>query len=249
MSDTAHFGNLAAEWWDPIGVSSVLFSYNRIRVPFVVEGLIATDVIPADRLDKPNALEGIKVLDVGCGAGIFTEALAKLKADVVVGLEPCEVLVEAAQKHLKKSKLTNVKYVCETIEKHCEANKDKYDVIVASEVVEHIANESKKSFIEACVKALKPGGSFYITTLNKTIESLVGGKIVGEYVLKDVVPPNAHDWDQFISPDDLRKMLKSFNCVAQEVRGIKYEWWHKYAKWTWYKGISYGLYAVKEKAD
>ena len=237
---------MAKEWWDPLGVSSPLVAYNRLRVPFVVESLIATGLIPADRLKKPNALEGMKILDAGCGAGIYSEGLAKLQAEVV-GVDPCEILVETARKHAKKSKLNNVKYICESIDKHAEKNKEKYDVVVTSEVMEHVANKSKKAFIEDCVKALKPGGIIIVTTLNRTIESLIGAKIVAEYILTDVIPPNSHDWNQFISPENVRKMLKKNNCIVQEVRGFKYEWWHRYAKWTWYKGISYALYAVKEE--
>lgn len=246
LTDTRLFAKLADEWWDPLGCSAALLAYNRIRVPFVVEGLIAVGTIPADRLNKPNALEGIKVLDVGCGAGLMTESLGKLGAAEVIGLEPCEELVGAARKHLKKSKLTNVKYICETIEKHIEKHSEQYDVIIMSEVIEHVVNESKKPFIRSCVKALKPGGLIFITTLNKTIESLFGAKIVGEYFLNAIIP-NSHEWHQFISPEDVRNILKDFSCTTQEIRGMQYQWWKNYSIWTWYKGISFALYAVKDE--
>lgn len=218
-----------------------LHAYNRIRVPLIRDGLISTGSVSEDKINKTNVLEGVKVLEVGCGAGILTEALGKLKANVTA-LDPSDTLLATARDHLKDK--LNVNYCNETIESHAQANREKYDAVVASEVLEHVVDQ--KSFIKACVETLKPGGSIFITTFNKTQASWFAGIIMAEHVL-NLVPKNTHDWNLFISPTEVENILKDLNCSTALVHGMRYEFWRNTCVWTDYTGVNYALHAVKNE--
>lgn len=214
---------------------------NGVRVPFIRDGLISTGLIEDQKIGTANVLEGMKILEVGCGAGILTEALGKLKA-VVTALDPSEKLLTTARDHLRELENINVEYTCETIENHAQINKEKYDAVVASEVLEHVMDQ--KSFLTACVETLKPGGSIFITTFNKTQASWLAGIIAAEHVL-NLVPRNTHDWNLFISPTEVEKILKDLNCSPVLVHGIRYEFWRNTCVWSSYTGVNYALHAVK----
>lgn len=155
---------------------------NRARVPFIRDGLISPGIVDATKITKSNVLKGFKILDVGCGAGILSEALASLGADVV-GLDPSEDLIATAKEHIADQEHLKLEYRCELIEDHAAANKEKkYDAVVASEVVEHVVN--KKPFLKSCVEALKPGGSMFVTTINKSWWSWICSIVFAEYILR-----------------------------------------------------------------
>lgn len=212
-----------------------------IRVPFIRDGLISTGAIAQSKINKTNVLEGLKILEIGCGGGILTEALGRLKADVTA-VEPSEKLIETARSHLKD--INNIEYVCDTIENHVKCNAEKYDAVVASEVLEHIVDQ--KSFLKASVDALKPGGSIFITTLNKTQASWLGGVIIAENVL-NLTPKNTHDWNLFISPGEVERILKDLNCSTVLVHGARYEFWRNAFSWSSSTSINYALQAVKNE--
>lgn len=217
-----------------------LHALNHIRVPFIRNGLISTGLVKKDKIRHANVLSGINILEIGCGAGILTEALARLKANVV-GLEPSEALIEVAKNHANKN--VHIDYICSTIEYHCKEHREKYDCIVCSEVLEHIID--KKSFLKASLDCLKPGGSFFVTTFNRTTASLIGGVFLAEYVFK-LLPKETHDWNQFISPVELEDMLKNLNCHTVLINGFRYEFWKNEMKWQTNTSINYALHAVKQ---
>jgi polyprenyldihydroxybenzoate methyltransferase/3-demethylubiquinol 3-O-methyltransferase len=243
LKDVEHHSGLSKEWWDPNGPMKGLHAYNNIRVPLIRDGLISTGAISDEKLNKPNVLEGMNILEVGCGAGILTEALGKLRANVTA-LDPSENLLSTARDHLKDFDNTNVQYACETIENHALCNQEKYDAVVASEVLEHVVDQ--KSFLKACVETLKPNGSIFITTFNKTQASWLAGVVVAEHVL-NLVPANTHDWNLFISPSDVEKILKNLNCSTVLIHGMRYEFWRNTCVWTSYTGVNYALHAVKNE--
>lgn len=240
-------GKLSEEWWDPTGPLKGLHSMNALRVPLIRDGLISRGLIPKEQIRTPEVLKGLNVLEVGCGGGILTEALARIRANVV-GIDPGEKLIQVAREHAELDRKIGgrIRYEVETIEEHALANVDRYDAVVASEVLEHV--QDKVSFLEHCVMALKPGGSIFITTLDKTTASWLGGIVAAEYVLK-LVPENTHDWEKFISPLDLQRILKTLNCETILVHGMTYEFWRN--SWSWCKktDINYAMQAVKLVED
>jgi polyprenyldihydroxybenzoate methyltransferase / 3-demethylubiquinol 3-O-methyltransferase len=241
MTDVEHHSSFSNEWWDPAGPMKGLHAMNTVRVPLIRDGLISTGLIEDLKINRANVLEGVKILEVGCGAGILTEALGKLKANVTA-LDPSEKLLSTAREHLSEPERTNIEYTCETIENHAQNNKEKYDAVVASEVLEHVVDQ--KAFLAACIETLKPGGSIFITTFNKTQASWLAGIIAAEHILS-LVPKNTHDWNLFISPADVEKILKDLNCSTVLVHGMRYEFWRNTCVWSSYLGVNYALHAVK----
>lgn len=217
-----------------------LHSLNKVRVPLIRDGLISTGIIKTDYIQRPDVLKGVKILDVGCGAGILSEPLARLNADVT-GLDASDKLIEAASEHSKEETLS-VNYVCSTIEEHAEQNPEKYDAVVASEIIEHVPDQ--RAFLHACAKCLKVGGSIFVTTINKTQASWIGAIIFAENIL-NLVPNGTHDWNQFISPAEVTKILGEASCNTVLVHGIRYEFWRDVAVFQKYDGINYALQAVK----
>ncbi|KAG5668846.1 hypothetical protein PVAND_016768 [Polypedilum vanderplanki] len=199
---------------------------NKTRIDLVCDGLISTGVIKASQRNQPNVFQGLKILDLGCGGGILVEALAKLKAEVTEDIRG------------------NVRYILDTIEEHCKTHENYYDVITCSEVLEHVID--KKSLLDAACKTLKPGGSIFFTTFNKTFFSWFMGIIVGEYLLR-VIPVGCHSYNLFISPEDVAKILEKSNCKTNILRGIYYNcitrnfWVYKWS------GYHYAMQSVKAK--
>lgn len=242
LTDVEHHSTFSEDWWDPLGPMKGLHAFNTIRVPLIRDGLIATGAVQDGKLNKRNVLEGVKILEVGCGAGILTKALGKLKASVTA-VEPSEKLLAKAQEHLAAFDI-NAEFICGSVENHAEANKEKYDAVVASEVLEHVVDQ--KSFLKACVETLKPGGSIFITTFNKTQASYIAGIVFAEDIL-NLVPKNTHDWNLFISPAEVENILKELNCSTVLVHGMRYEFWRNECVWSSYTGVNYALHAVKNE--
>lgn len=220
-----------------------LHSLNMIRVPFIRDGLISTGAVHESQINKTNVLAGLKILEVGCGAGILTDCLVKLQAKVTA-LDPSETLLSTAREHLTNRTDNEIEYTCDNIENHAKFNREKYDAVVASEVLEHVTDQ--KSFLKSCIETLKPGGSIFITTLNKSQASWLAGIIVAENVL-NLIPKNTHDWNLFISPEEVEHILKDLNCSTVLIHGIRYEFWRNTCSWSSYTGINYALHAVKNE--
>ncbi|XP_046399543.1 ubiquinone biosynthesis O-methyltransferase, mitochondrial isoform X2 [Ischnura elegans] len=238
-----NFGNLADKWWDEDGEFKALHSLNKLRVPFVRDGLVNSGQVDPKKAGSGKPLEGLKVLDVGCGGGILSEPLARLGAQVV-GLDASPESIAIADLHAEKM-VHRPRYVCETIEDHSENNCQHYDAVVLSEVIEHIQN--KDICLQLCTGMLQPGGSIFMTTLNRTWLSQLG--IFGsEYVLR-LLPPRTHQHEKFISPQELQTMLQKYGCSTKLIHGMMYNFLNN--KWSWSKstGINYALQAVKQKQD
>lgn len=157
-------------------------------------------------INTTKVLNGQCILEVGCGAGLLTEQLARLGAQVT-GIDLGEELIKTAKEHLSNcsSELCDrVQYKMEPIDQHVKANFERYDALVVSEVLEHV--DDKVALLSACVKTLKPGGSIFITTMNKTVPMWIGGVVVGEYIL-NIAPKGTHHWDKMIAPLDVQRIL------------------------------------------
>lgn len=221
-NDDVHQSNymsaLAGIWWDRKNPMFGLRALNRVRVPFVCEQLEQIGKI--NDAKSPNALEGLKILDVGCGGGFFSEEFARLGAKIV-GIDPVEKMIETAKKHAATQNdiKDRVEYFSATIEEHASEFPGFYDVIVCSEVIEHVSNQ--KSFMDGCAKALKSNGDVFFSTPNRTIASFLIIYLIGEMIL-NLVPRFCHNFAWFVHEDTLAKMLLKHGICKMKVKGYIY---------------------------
>lgn len=233
------------DWWDPNGPLKPLHAMNEIRVSLIRNSLVnARQIKPEDACSSPTYLSRIKILDVGCGAGILSEAIARLGGQVT-GLDVSSELITRARQHAELTSTGSFPtYIASTIEEHAEQNPNSYDAVVASEVVEHVTN--KESFVKSCISALKPGGSLIMTTPNRTWAAWLGGIIFAEYIL-NAIPRGTHHYEKFITPTELSNMIEKNGSKVYSVNGIFYDPFRN--KWTWTKTLAYvyALHAVRSK--
>jgi ubiquinone biosynthesis O-methyltransferase len=233
-TEIIYFKQFAAEWWDDKGRMKPLHSLNNIRVPLIRDRLIK---IGATGIHECNSLS---VLDVGCGGGILVEAL-KIVGYNVTGLDANAELINVAKIHAK-SKNLSVNYECTTIEEHAAVNAQKYDVVVSSETIEHVTE--KQQFLRSCIQCLKPGGSLFITTFNKTWLAQFAAIFLAENIFK-CITKGTHEYDKFIGLKVLSDTLRKEKCATIFTSGILYNPFIN--KWylSNYHSISYALHAVK----
>ena len=205
------FSKLASEWWDPNGKFKPLHRFNPVRLNYIKKSIL-------DKLKKRSSgksLKNIKVLDIGCGGGLLCEPLSKLGAKVV-GIDASEKNIKIAKTHAKKNKL-KINYYCASPEDFI--SKEKFDVILNMEIVEHVENVNL--FLKESSKFLKKNGIMFIATLNKTLKSYVFAILGAEYILR-WLPIGTHDWNMFISPDKLVKICEKNSLSLDEILGVKF---------------------------
>ena len=205
------FTKIAEEWWNPSGKFKPLHKFNPIRIRYIKDNLINDFNLK----NKKKPLQGLKILDIGCGGGLLSEPLARLGAKVT-GIDPIKRNIEIAKHHLKKSKL-NVKYYNFSPERF--KSKNKYDVILNMEIVEHVENVDL--FIKESSKFLKKSGTMFIATLNQTLKSYLFAIVGAEYIL-NWLPIGTHDWQKFIKPDDLITICKKNSLNLKGVDGVSF---------------------------
>nr|XP_046254809.1 ubiquinone biosynthesis O-methyltransferase, mitochondrial [Scatophagus argus] len=245
--EVRRFQSLASKWWDEQGEFSALHAMNDLRVPFIRDNLL--NVHATRHPGKP--LAGLKILDIGCGGGLLTEPLGRLGA-TVLGIDPVEDSIGTARLHASYDPdlRDRVSYRACTLEElpaeeeggEEERGAGQFDAVVASEVVEHLADV--ETFAFCCSRVLKPGGSLFITTINKTNLSYALGIVVAEQLLR-IVPSGTHDWEKFISPVELERLLESSGFSVQSVQGMLYNPVSGAWSWTNSTAINYALHAVK----
>ena len=212
------FSKMAAEWWDPSGKFKPLHKFNPIRIQYIKENIISNFKLKI----KKKPLDKINILDIGCGGGLLSEPMTRLGANVT-GIDASSKNINIAKLHAKKNKL-KINYICSSPEKL--KIKKKFDVILNMEIVEHV--EDINFFINSCSKLLKKNGLMFIATLNKTLKSYMFAIIGAEYVLR-WLPIGTHDWEKFVKPEDLKKILIKNNLKLEKLDGmnfniIKDEW-------------------------
>ncbi|XP_026318815.1 ubiquinone biosynthesis O-methyltransferase, mitochondrial isoform X2 [Hyposmocoma kahamanoa] len=230
------------EWWNVNGPMKALHSFNLIRVPFVRDGLIMNE--SSQRCSEP--LKNKQILDVGCGGGILSEPLARLGAHVT-GVDASNDLIEYARKHSQadaKLICNQPTYICTSIEDHATENENKYDGVVASEIVEHVNN--KDVFVQSCIKVLKPGGRIFFTTPSKTKCAEFAVIFMAENIFK-ITPKGTHDIEKFITANDLTLLLERNNCHVEIIYGIFYNLLTNTWSWSNYTVFLYALQARKLK--
>ncbi len=206
--EAAHFGQLAADWWDPKGSSAMLHRLNPVRLAFL-RGAIDAHWGADSRGVKP--LSGKRALDVGCGAGLLCEPLARLGAKVT-GVDAAQENIAAAQTHAGGSGLT-IDYRCGEIGG---LGLDGFDLVTSLEVIEHVAD--KAAFLAALKGALAPGGLMVLSTPNRTPSSKL--LMVEAAERFGMVPRGTHHWEDFITPAELRELLAPLGLVMGEPQGI-----------------------------
>jgi len=212
------FSKMAAEWWDPSGKFKPLHKFNPIRIKYIKENIISNFKLKITK--KP--LHKINILDIGCGGGLLSEPMTRLGA-TVTGIDASIKNINIAKLHAKKNKL-KINYLCSSPEKL--RIKKKFDVILNMEIIEHV--EDINFFLNSCSKLLKKNGLMFVATLNKTLKSYIFAIIGAEYILR-WLPIGTHDWEKFVKPDELKKILIKNNFQIEKLDGmnfniIKDEW-------------------------
>ncbi|XP_075410861.1 ubiquinone biosynthesis O-methyltransferase, mitochondrial [Tenrec ecaudatus] len=242
-SEMKTFRALAHKWWDEQGPYAPLHSMNDLRVPFIRDSLLKT----VTEHQPGNPLCGMKILDIGCGGGLLTEPLGRLGASVT-GIDPVEENIQTAQHHKSFDPILTkrIQYKACSLEEIMEENIETFDAIVASEVVEHVVD--LETFIQCCCRVLKPGGSLFITTINKTQLSYALGIVFAEQIA-GLVPKGTHTWEKFISPEKLESILESNGLSVHSVAGMVYNPFSGYWHWSQITSLNYAAHAVKSTAQ
>ena len=205
------FSKIAEEWWDPNGKFKPLHKFNPIRISYIKENIIKTFKIN----QKKTPLKNLKILDIGCGGGLLSEPMCRLGADVTA-IDASKKNISVAKLHSKKNNL-KIKYICSSPEKL--KIKNKFDVILNMEIVEHV--EDVNFFLKSCSNLLKKNGIMFVATLNKTLKSYVFAIVGAEYILR-WLPIGTHEWEKFIKPDELISILKKNNFELDQIDGMKF---------------------------
>ena len=212
------FSKIADEWWDPEGKFKPLHKFNPTRIKYIKENIINNFKLK----NKSKPLSGIRILDIGCGGGLLSEPMSRMGANVT-GIDASDKNIKIARLHSKKNKL-KINYLCSSPEK---LNiEKKFDVILNMEIVEHV--EDIDFFLKSCSKLLKKNGLMFVATINKTLKSYVFAIVGAEYVLR-WLPIGTHEWEKFVKPEDLKKILMKYNLSLSKLEGmnfniIKDEW-------------------------
>ncbi|MDC3173806.1 bifunctional 2-polyprenyl-6-hydroxyphenol methylase/3-demethylubiquinol 3-O-methyltransferase UbiG [Candidatus Pelagibacter sp.] len=205
------FSKMADEWWDPNGKFKPLHKFNPTRIKYIKENIINNFNLKK----KKKPLQKIKILDIGCGGGLLSEPMCRMGA-TVTGIDASATNIKIAKIHAKKSKL-NIEYFSSPPEKL--KIKKKFDVILNMEIVEHV--EDINFFLKSSSKLLKKNGLMFVATLNKTLKSYMFAIVGAEYVLK-WLPIGTHEWEKFVNPSDLERILKKNKLSLLRIDGMKF---------------------------
>ena len=240
-NEIAKFEAMAAEWWDPNGKFKPLHMLNPCRLDYItqqVAGEFGRD------LTTKNPFEGLRILDIGCGGGLLCEPMARLGADIV-GADAAERNIPVARVHAEQAGL-NVDYRHTTAEAMAEAG-EQFDVVLNMEVVEHVADPL--SFLTACQRLLKPGGLHLCSTINRNPKSYVMAIIGAEHIMR-WLPKGTHEWNKFITPDELFELMTKAGLNPVDRKGYVFN----PIAWSWSisdrdLSVNYVTAALKPQSD
>lgn len=247
MAETAHttidpaeierFSRLAEEWWEPTGKFAPLHRLNPVRIGYLRDRAAAhwrRDAIGG------APLQGLDLLDIGCGGGLLSEPMARLGARVT-GIDAAERNIVTARLHAEGQGLA-IDYRAATAEALAEAGRQ-YDIVLALEIVEHVADVDL--FLRTTGRLVKPGGLLFLSTLNRTAKAWALAIAGAEYVLR-WVPRGTHDWRKFLKPSEVVRGLRAGGVEAQEIIGVVFNPLSR--QWSLNKAdldVNYMLYGTK----
>jgi len=211
--EVARFSAMAAEWWDPHGKFKPLHKLNPVRLAYIRDQTCRH--FDLDRED-PESFKGLRFLDIGCGGGLLSEPMARLGADVI-GADPSSVNIETARVHAREQGLA-IDYRAVTAEELA-AQGETFDVVLNMEVVEHVADVDL--FMTTCARMVRPGGLMFVATLNRTMKAFALAIVGAEYVLR-WLPRGTHDWNRFVTPEELTAALTHGNMKRSDLSGASY---------------------------
>ena len=220
QKEIANFAAMSEKWWDERGPMAPLHRFAPVRIDYILQSLSRRRQkrLGDERAARRPPLLGLRVLDIGCGGGILAEPMARLGADVTA-IDATAEAVEAAKAHLDISRLT-ISYKCCTAEELAQeinSGAGKFDLIYASEVIEHVTD--RQLFAEAIASMLGPSGTVVITTINRSLSALAFAKFTLEYVIK-IVPAGTHDPKKFVKPAQLRSEFESVGILLDDITGF-----------------------------
>ena len=200
--ELAKFESLADQWWDPDGPLKTLHEINPLRL---------------DYIDARAPLEDARVLDVGCGGGILCEAMAQRGADVV-GIDLAQASLETAAAHANASGVS-VEYLCIDSERVAAEQPESFDIVTCLELLEHVPAPQK--IVEACARAVRPGGSVFFSTINRNLKSFLMAIVGAEHILR-MVPKGTHEYDRLIRPSELAAWCRHADLQLRDVTGLHF---------------------------
>lgn len=222
------FGALAQRWWDPEGPQKPLHALNPARLGYVAQR---------------TPLQDARVLDVGCGAGLLSEALAREGAQVTA-LDLAPELVKVARLHGLESGV-KVDYRLQSVESLAEEMPGQFDAVTCMEMLEHVPDPG--SIIRACATLLRPGGRLFLSTLNRTPAAFALAIVGAEYVAR-LLPRGTHQYRDFIRPHELASWLREADLQLEDVSGLMYEPWRNSARVISRTDVNYLACAAKPQA-
>jgi 2-polyprenyl-6-hydroxyphenyl methylase / 3-demethylubiquinone-9 3-methyltransferase len=237
--EVARFDALGEAWWDPDGPMAPLHRVNPIRIGWARDLIVRRFQLEP----RPGApLAGVALLDVGCGAGLFAEPMARLGAEVV-GVDPAPAAIEAARRHAEETG-AKLDYRAATVEELTKEPK-RFEVVSAMEVIEHTADPQQ--FVAAAAALVKPGGLLLASTLNRTLKSFALAIVGAEYMLR-WLEPGTHRWEQFVTPLELTGYARAAGLRRVSLRGIVYDPFGASWRLSSDTGVNYLFAAAKPDA-
>jgi 2-polyprenyl-6-hydroxyphenyl methylase/3-demethylubiquinone-9 3-methyltransferase len=210
-----NFAALSDQWWDPAGPMAPLHAFTPIRVDYILANIERFWPVAARaEASRAQPLTGLRILDIGCGGGLLAEPMARLGGSVT-GTDVTEAAITAAALHASQNGL-DIDYQCCTAETLASSGA-RFDVIYASEVIEHVADRAL--FIEAIARMLQPQGVVIITTINRSLPALLLAKFALEYIVR-LVPAGTHDPRKFVRPAELRAEFAAAGIMLDDITGL-----------------------------
>jgi 2-polyprenyl-6-hydroxyphenyl methylase/3-demethylubiquinone-9 3-methyltransferase len=213
-AEVARFGRIAAEWWDPQGKFRPLHRLGPTRLTFIRDRLVS-QLRPGSA--GPRPLDGVTVLDIGCGGGLISEPLCRMGARVT-GIDPAEESISAARLHAEEQGLV-IDYRAATVEELV-AQERRFDAVLCLEVVEHVPEPA--AFIALAARLVRPGGMLIASTINRTVKAYLLAIVGAEYVLR-WLPAGTHQWERFVTPHELSRHMMAAGLERIGMEGMVYD--------------------------